>query len=78
MLITTGIKRQNPVFELTFFALPSGKCKADYGYHGTPAPDDNRPVLKFDTNAVIELLDDSDSHWFEVSTSLGQKIDSRC
>ena len=44
----------------------TGKCKANYSYQGIPAPDDNRPVIKFEVDSMIDLLNDTDEFWWEV------------
>ena len=50
---------------LVYFIFP-GKCKANYGYQGNLLPDDNRPVIKFEVNDVIDLLSKDDQYWWEV------------
>ncbi|KAI0230095.1 Guanine nucleotide exchange factor VAV2 [Lamellibrachia satsuma] len=42
-----------------------GKGKAAYSFQGTTKPDDGRPILKFNTGDVIDLLSTEDPHWWE-------------
>ena len=70
--MSTKIKAQlvDKVLTLVSFIVFSGKCKANFAYPGIPAPDDDRPVITFEVNDVIELLNDSDAHWWEVGNPL--------
>ena len=47
-----------------------GKCKAKFAHQGQSGPkNDPRPLLTFQLNDVIELLDQSHDVWWEVSES---------
>ena len=43
----------------------TGRCKANYSYHGN-MPHGGRPIIKFEVNDVIEILNDQDQSWWEV------------
>ena len=49
-------------------AAAVGKCKAKYTHQGNMAPPgDSRPLLQFQLNDVIEVLDNSTNpNWWEV------------